>query len=222
MTKKLTFSILGASFSTYKGWIPEGYETWYGAGDTNINGVEETWWHLLMREFAMDLLCNCSYSGSTVCTTGYEGMADSQAFIRRMKEHLGEKRSAAGEPDILLVEGGINDTYASPAGALQYENWTENDLRYSLPAYCYMLDYLKRYNPHARIICMISDIISPELRKGYVEACRHYELEYVFFPPEESPCDNEWLKNGHPTTLGHRVIYEAVRKMFCHLQAQNE
>lgn len=211
MTKDTTFSILGDSFSTYKGWIPDGYETWYGAGDTNISGVTETWWHLLKTNYDMTLLCNCSYSGSTVCTTGYEGMDDSQPFILRMKDYFGEKTSSGLRPDIIFVEGGINDTYASPVGKLQYEGWTKEDLKNSLPAYCYMLDYLKRHNPRSRMICMISDIISPTLQKGFVEACRHYKVEHLFFPPEES--DTELLKNGHPTAKGHRAIYDAVRKI---------
>lgn len=210
MKKKTSFSILGDSFSTYKGWIPEGYATWYGDGDTNINGVEETWWHLLMSEYDLSLLCNCSYSGSTVCTTGYEEITDNaQAFIVRMKDHLDAKDSSAPKPDILFVEGGINDTYASPAGTLQYGDWTEEDLKNALPAYCYMLDYLKHHNPDTRIICMISETVSPELQNGYTEACRHYHIEYLFFPPKAS--DTELLKDGHPTTKGHRAIYDAVR-----------
>lgn len=211
MKKKLSFSILGDSYSTYKGWIPEGYATWYGDGDININGVEETWWHLLMTEYDLSLLCNCSYSGGTVCTTGYPDITDaSQAFIVRMKEHLGEKNISDPKPDILFIEGGINDTFASPVGTLQYEGWTEEDLKNSLPAYCYMLDYLKRHNPDTRIICMISYIVSPELREGYTEACRHYQVEYLYFPPKDS--DTELFHDGHPTTQGHRVIYETVRK----------
>lgn len=87
----------------------------------------------------MELLCNCSYSGSTVCLTGYEGMDASQAFILRMKEYLGENSVSAVHPNVLLIEGGINDTYASPVGKLQYADWTENDLKSALPAYCYML-----------------------------------------------------------------------------------
>lgn len=211
MKKKLSFSILGDSYSTYKGWIPEGYATWYGDGDTNIDGVEETWWHLLMSECDLSLLGNYSYSGGTVCTTGYPEITDAlQAFIVRMKEHLGEKNISDPKPDILFVEGGINDTFASPAGTLQYEGWTEEDLKNSLPAYCYMLDYLKRHNPDTRIICMISYIVSPELREGYTEACRHYQVEYLYFPPKDS--DTELLNDGHPTTQGHRAIYETVRK----------
>lgn len=212
MLEKIRLSILGDSFSTYKGWIPEGYETWYGDGDTNIKGVEETWWYQLMKEFGMSLECNCSYSGSTVCLTGYEGMDESQAFIIRMKEYFGEKKTFDARPDVILVEGGINDTFASPTGNLQYADWTKENLKSSLPAYCYMLDYLKRYNPQTRVICMISAIVSKDLQKGYIEACKHYNLEYLIFPPKES--DMDLLNEGHPTTKGHRVIYEAVRTMF--------
>lgn len=127
-----------------------------------------------------------------------------------MKIHFGEKDSSAPKPDLLFVEGGINDTFASPVGTLQYKDWTEEDLKNSLPAYCYMLDYLKRHNPDTRIICMISDIVSPELRNGYTKACQHYHVEYLYFPPKGS--DTELFNDGHPTTAGHRVIYDTVRK----------
>lgn len=210
--KNLSFSILGDSFSTYKGWIPKDYQTWYGEGDTNISGVEETWWYLLKQEFGLSLLCNCSYSGSTVCTSGYEGMDDSQAFVIRMKDYFGDKSISEPKPDVIFVEGGINDTYASPAGQLMYGGWTKEDLKKSLPAYCYMLDYLNTYHPDARIICLISAIVSEQLQKGYIEACRHYHAEYLIFPPEES--DQELLKDGHPTTKGHWAIYQSVRTVF--------
>lgn len=72
-----------------------------------------------------------------------------------------------------------------------------------------MLDYLKCHNPDTRIICMINETVSPELQNGYAEACRHYHIEYLFFPPKVS--DTELLKDGHPTTKGHRAIYDAVR-----------
>lgn len=54
---------------------------------------------------------------------------------------MGENRVSAIRSNVLLIEGGINDTYASSVGMLQYANWTENDLKSALPVYCYMLDY---------------------------------------------------------------------------------
>lgn len=213
MTGKINYSILGDSFSTYKGWIPREYKTWYGDGETNIRGVEETWWYMLAETYGMSLINNCSYSGSTVCTTGYEGIDIPQAFVTRMQDYFGEKKPSDTMPDVILVEGGINDTYAeSPAGKTKYDGWTKKDLEKSIPAYCYMLHYLKRHNPEARIICMISVLVSDILKNGYIDACRHYNIEYLFFPPYES--DEELLKDGHPTTKGHKAIFEAVRKVF--------
>lgn len=208
MNKKLSFSILGDSYSTYEGWIPAEYPSWYGSWEDNVQSVEDTWWYMLSRDYGMSLLYNCSYSGSTVCTTGYEDMSDKQSFVIRMKDYFGEKNVLGPKADVIFVEGGINDTFAnSPVGENQYENWSDEDLTKALPAFCYVIHYLKQCHPHARIICMISFTVSLEIETGYVEACEHYGIEYVIFPSGE-------CKNGHPTAKGHRSIYETVRKYF--------
>lgn len=207
MKNEKSFSILGDSYSTYEGYIPKEYPSWYGAWDENVQSVEDTWWYKLSDNLGMQLLCNCSYSGSTVCTTGYEDVKDpNQAFVIRMKDYFGEKNISDMKPDILFVEGGINDSYAnSPIGEVQYANWTKEDLKKALPAFCYMLDYLKTYNPNVRIICLFSFTVSLEIETGYLEACEHYGIEYLVFPSGE-------LNNGHPTTKGHQCIYETVKR----------
>lgn len=200
-TCNLSYSILGDSYSTYEGWIPENYLSWYGSWEENTKGVEDTWWHKLAKSRNWKLLDNCSYSGSTICTTGYNGVEPEQSFIYRMKHYF--NKEAKHKPDLILVEGGINDTFTSPVGELKYADWTEEDLKTSLPAFCHMISYLKENQPQARIICLISFTVSLELETGYIEACEHYGVEYFVFPSGE-------LNNGHPTTKGHACMYDAI------------
>ena len=46
-------SILGDSYSTFEGAIPEGNAIWYfknnNPKNTDVNRIEQTWWSLLMQ-----------------------------------------------------------------------------------------------------------------------------------------------------------------------------
>ena len=75
---QLRFSILGDSYSTYGGYVtPETNACWYAGTDggtekqNDVSCVEQTWWHLLTTQHDMQLDTNNSYSGSTICHTGY-------------------------------------------------------------------------------------------------------------------------------------------------------
>lgn len=141
-------SILGDSYSTFYGYItPDTNLCWYGIpGDkkeNDVKRVEETWWWCFISEYGYQLERNDSYSGSTVCYTGYEKADYSdRSFVTRM--------SNLGAPDILLVFGGTNDSWAkAPIGNYQYSDWSKADLYNFRPAFCHLLDYLtKQYPDH--------------------------------------------------------------------------
>ena len=82
--------ILGDSISTFSGWVPEGYLYHYypSGGSTDIRRVEETWWHQLIAETNSNLVMNNSWSGTTICYTGYEGVDYSaeRSFITRFEK----------------------------------------------------------------------------------------------------------------------------------------
>ena len=68
--------IFGDSYSTFTGAVPEGFRVYYtGNRETppDISSAEELWWSRLLRETESALVQNNSYSGSTVCNTGYNG-----------------------------------------------------------------------------------------------------------------------------------------------------
>lgn len=51
---KQTVAVLGDSYSTFEGFIPKGYATWYSPTTppetTDVNKVEQTWWWQVIKE----------------------------------------------------------------------------------------------------------------------------------------------------------------------------
>ena len=61
-------SILGDSYSTFIGYIPDGNAIWYtGTTErTDVSSVRQTWWWKVISEGGYLLEKNDSYSGATV------------------------------------------------------------------------------------------------------------------------------------------------------------
>ncbi len=204
---KKSVAILGDSYSTYKGWIPKDYEAWYdekgNSKPNDVTSAEQTWWWKLCHltdEF--ELVTNCSYSGSPVCNTWYDDMDASEvSFIKRMYRELGENAPAF---DILLVFGGTNDDWAeSPLGDEKYADWTAEDLKCFAPAFCYMMDFLKRTHKNTKIYNIINDDIRESIRNSMHRACAKFEIECIFLKDIEKD-------NGHPNQKGMEQIYQQV------------
>ena len=200
-----TVVILGDSYSTFDGYVPEGFAIWYDNNVKEQNDVCEvgqTWWYKLIRKEGLKLLGNNSYSGSTVCNTGYNGDDYSdRSFITRMPQTLGYSSTL---PNIILIFGGTNDSWAdAPLGELKFSDWTEEDLKQALPAYCYMLNYYKMYVPDSRVINIVNDGLKPEITEGIIAAAKHYGMEYLLL----EDIDKGW---GHPTVKGMQQICDAV------------
>lgn len=199
-----TIAILGDSYSTFDGYIPEGYACWYFSvpqGENDVTKVEETWWHQLCASKGYELLLNNSYSGSTVCNTGYDG-ADykDRSFITRMKDCV----SGEVMPDMILIFGGTNDSWAnSPIGEPKYSGWTEEDLYSFLPAYCHMLDYLTEEAPETIIINIINSELKDEITEGIISASEHYGTHSLLLKDVEKL----W---GHPSIKGMTSISEQL------------
>ena len=202
-----TLSILGDSYSTYKNWIPADYEPWYmdegPCAPNDVTCVEQTWWHILCKEKHVKLLQNCSYSGSPVCNTWYDGMDASElSFIKRMERELGADQSQ--KADILIVFGGTNDFWAGcPLGEIQYADWTAADLKKFAPAFCYMMTKLREWNHESQIYNVVNDELSDEMKKIIETVCNKFGIT------------NIWLKNigkqnGHPNQEGMRQIMEQI------------
>lgn len=199
-----TFSVLGDSYSTFEGYIPEGNAWWYSSkpqGPNDVVKVEDTWWHQFSSVTGWRLLLNESWSGSTICNTGYDGVpCPTWSFIARMKNIV----AGDSDPDLILICGGTNDSWAnSPIGQLKFSDWTEDDLASYLPACCYMLDYLRREAPQTEIVCIVNSELKPEITQGQFDACEHYGAHALLL----KDIDKLW---GHPSVAGMTAMCEQV------------
>ena len=210
----LNFSIIGDSYSTYKKWINDAYLPWYtdegNTKDNNVTSVKQTWWWKLSNETGMTLLTNSSYSGSTICNTWYNSediSGTDKSFLTRIKKDIGENNTLKNKPNIIFIFGGINDKWAkSPVGSVKYDSWSNDDLKKVLPAFCYLIDYLKLWNPQARIINIVNDLLSDEIKNGMIQACNYYNIENLILTNIEK-------ENDHPNINGMERIKQQIKEI---------
>ena len=200
--------ILGDSYSTFKGHNPKGFDVWYSDAETphtNVRKVEETWWHQMLCETECRLVRNCSYSGTTICHTGYNGSDCKEiSFVARFEKLVKNGFFKDNKIDTFFLFGGTNDSWAeSPMGELKYEGWTSEELYLVLPAFCYLLGRIKEEVPSARLICIINTELKDEITEGFKTACEHYNVEYVALEDI-----SKWA--GHPNIDGMKQIKDQV------------
>ena len=203
-TRNCTFGVLGDSYSTFKGWIPEGNRRYYPLPTDveDVLSVEQTWWHLLMQKRDLQLTVNDSFSGATVCEDNREGYPEDSSFTRRAKRSFCNEN--AGKSQLIFLFGCTNDSWFDRTiGVDQYENWTEADLQQILPAYSYTIHTLKSNNPDAAIVAIINTDLKEEIRDGMIRAGEHYGIVNVILADIAK-------QNGHPTALGMTQIAEQV------------
>ncbi len=199
--------ILGDSYSTFAGYIPDGYEPWYDEnprGENGVNRVEQTWWHQLIRQTGSAMLLNCSWSGTTICHTGYSGDCSARSFVGRLERLVDDGYFTDHTADTIFVFGGTNDSWAdSPIGELMYADWRREDLFAVLPATCYLLHRLQQVQPAARIIVIVNTELKPAITDGLIAACDHYGVEKVVMTELDK-------LNSHPSILGMTQIKDQI------------
>ena len=200
--------ILGDSYSTFEGYIPEGYACYYIPREkleTDVRKVEETWWHQVISETDSTLLLNDSWSGSTVCNTGYSGdCSKTNSFICRLNKYIADGFFEKNRVDTVFVFGGTNDNWANaPIGDIKFDNITNEDLFCVLPAMSYFLKSLSDTLPNAKIYCLINTDLKVDIADGYKQIAEHYAVKPICF-------ENIDKMNGHPTIIGMKDIKNKV------------
>ncbi len=198
--------ILGDSYSTYEGYIPEGQYTYYGESASELlTSHTETWWYKLINEADSELLLNDSFSGTTICNTGYDGEdCRYKSFIGRLDKRIKDGYFEENRPDTFIIFGGTNDSWAgSPIGELKYSNQTEDELKQVLPAFCYLLGRVRETLPETNILIILNTELKPEIEEGFKIAADEYDIKYI-------QLENIEKSNGHPTVLGMSRIFEQV------------
>ncbi len=200
---KPSVSILGDSYSTFEGYLtPDTMDIWYfeGAQDarrTDVKSVSETWWMQLIKKKNWKLEVNNSWSGSTICYTGYRDEDYSRrSFITRVP--------ALGSPDIILIFGGTNDSWANaPIGEFKYSDWRRADLYTFRPAMACMLAKIKERYPTAEVYVISNDGLKPEITGSMEQICKHYDVPMIQLHGISKTA-------GHPNVQGMMQIAEQL------------
>lgn len=197
----LRVTIFGDSYSTFEGYnYPSTNETWYfanGRNDNDVKQVEQTWWHQVASRMAWKVERVNSYSGSTVCRTGYN-KADytERAFITRM--------SNLGEPDVILVCAATNDSWCgAPIGEFKYGEWTDKELYSFRPAMAKLCWGLRTHYPKARVLFILNNDLKPVINESIDIICSHYDIPVLKLHDIDKQA-------GHPSVAGMKAIADQV------------
>lgn len=158
-------SIIGDSISTFSGYNPSGYATFYPKG--NVTSVEHTWWKQLINNTGMELLKNCSWSGSE-CYGDSTSTTDAAAGCSTKR--VNDLANGSTNPDIIICYIGINDFFngvglsdwepdkAIPTDSTSIDNF--------LDAYVIMINKIRQKYKNARVFCTTL-MDCPTVKTGY-------------------------------------------------------
>lgn len=199
-----TVAILGDSYSTYEGYLtPSTNEIWYFQPwrdkRTDVDDVKQTWWWQVIKDGGYKLGVNNSYSGATICYTGYNDEDYTQrSFVNRLAN--------LGTPDIIFIFGGTNDSWAhSPIGTFKYKDIKRADLYTFRPAMAFLLEGVLNHYPNAEVYVLINNELSEEVTESMKTICDHYSVTYIQLHDIDK-------KGGHPSIKGMRQIADQVLK----------
>lgn len=198
--------IYGDSYSTYESYIPEGYACYYTprerSGAPFLPSVENTWWYPIVTREGNALVENNSWSGSTVCHTGWHGADTSKtsSFLCRLEKHIAEGFFQKKKIDTVFVFGLTNDIWSgAPLGEAKYENFEEKDLFFVLPAIAYMVKRLREATPDSRVVWVVNSGVVGPIADVLRESCARFGADALFLSPFSK-------EEGHPTAEGMRAI----------------
>lgn len=201
--------IFGDSYSTFNGFVPDGYAVYYSEAErpeTDVTKVSQTWWRQVCDAANLNLVLNNSWSGSTIGYTGYNNTdcSKSSSFIHRLRQLKENGFFEQNEIHKVFVFGGTNDSWSNaPLGEAKSGDLEDGELYNVLPAVYYFLNLLKETLPNAEIYCLINTEIKPEIAECLKDACARYGIAPVTFAHIDKRC-------GHPTIEGMKNIKDSV------------
>lgn len=199
-------SIYGDSISTFEGYLPEGYATYYPI--SAVSNVEDTWWHKAILGVNANLHVNASYSGTGVVTAGAV-----EAFSGQHLERIEQLRKDNIDPDIIIIFLGVNDCKRNQS------------VKLFKSGYLTMLERIYAEYRSTQVIvctlnaCTFSDRTCYDLRLKYNEAIREVAKEYNLPVIELDKIITEENKSSymanmlHPNRAGMEVISAEVVKV---------
>ena len=140
-------SVIGDSISTFTGYLSPGAPAAYYPNNTaELYTLSQMYWSALAERTNMVIDTIDAYGGSTVGTKWKEDV-NYTPFIDE------SRLSRLGTPDIIIVEGGINDFGGNPLGDYPIDGSYSNLYEFRT-AYAYLLNQLKQRYPAAKIVCL--------------------------------------------------------------------
>lgn len=203
--------ILGDSYSSFDGYIPNDYGFWYpnkNEEQTDVKEVSQTWWWQLMEATGSNLVRNESWSGTTICNTCRPALDIQTSFVNRFEKLVNDGFFKQNNIDTFFIFGGTNDSWIdSPIGELIFQNWQEDDLLCVLPAISYLFYRIKTILPNARIVSIINTDLKAIIIDGVKKAAEHFGVEYL-------QLENISKQYGHPDIKGMSQIKDQVLSFF--------
>lgn len=203
-------SVLGDSYSTFEGFLtPNTNAVWYELKNkqqkTDVVNVKQTWWHQLISKKGWRLCVNNSYSGSTICNTGYDGNDYSdRSFVTRMDN--------LGCPDIIFIFGATNDSWAgSPLGEYQYDGIRPDQLWQFRPALAHLLAWMKDRYVNTELYFILNSELKPGINESVNIICEHYGVPVITLKDIDK-------KSGHPSVKGMEQIAGQIEKTISNKQ----
>ena len=124
------------------------------------------------------------------------------SFISRFDKYVSENFFEQNKIDTIFIFGGTNDSWIdAPVGKVKYSDWTEDELKCVLPAFCYLISKAKKVAKN--IVVIINSDLKQEITDGFMEACEKFNVGYLCL----KEIDKE---NRHPTELGMKQISKQV------------
>lgn len=133
--KKVRVSLIGDSISTFSGYLPTGYNTFYPTGD--VVSASQTYWYRLiynnMKNAVLDM--NIAWTGTLVTRSTNEAQKSQHWYGHSFNERF--IKDGMGSPDVILVHGGTNDVSSrgySEAKVTLYKDLPTNGAAYPTDA----------------------------------------------------------------------------------------
>lgn len=202
--------IIGDSYSTFEGYIPKNYDTWYVSEKTekpDVYKVEQTWWYQIFDGKDNKLMINDSYSGATVCNSVRPEHTVDVSFVSRFEKLVNDGFFDNNEIDSVIVFGYTNDSWTNVSfGNEKYSNFKKEDLLEFCPAVCYLAAKIKEVLPNANVLWLLNTDVDEKFPKAVKTIATHFEQKHLHFE------DIDKL-SGHPSIKGMKQIAEAIKNL---------
>ena len=193
-------SVIGDSISTFRGYIPYGYSTYYPRTDGTFTSVADMYWYQLIYKHMTNarLERNIAYSGSWVTN------ASASANTYFAKRFINQK--GVGDADIVIIHGGTNDwnknavnlvsglsvrATSGPTDAQLDPLFTTADAATTraqiealddttfCSAYIKLVKLIQERNPNVKIVCVIGDYLGVGVQQATHKIAQHYGARCV-------------------------------------------